>query len=1145
MRDMETQYRRMEQILEISRELSSTVSLEPLLHKIVEAAVELTDSEAADILLLDGHPGELRLVVASMLPDQLIDIPVPIEGSIAGEVFFCGEPSIIFDAGADPRYCPVLEQQADLEARSLLAVPLQLDERRIGVLQAKGKCGAEAFGIEDVKVLTALAAQAAVAIENARLVESLQEAHALAEALRQASAAVGSTLRYDEVLERILDQISHVMPQVAANIMLVEGPEVVRVFRGHGYEQLGVSETPSPIRFNVADVAGLRRMQQTGQPVVIPYVERDEEWVYSRPEHAWIKSYAGTPICVRDRVIGFLNVNSAIPGFFSQDDAEHLEAFAHHAAIAIENARLYDQAQQELAERVRAQEELLKHRDHLEELVAERTTELVNVIEQLEREIAERVRAEEALQRRNKELAALNTVADALSTSLELQDILDQALSRTVNALGFAGGFIALADGRTGDLSLSSHTGLPQTLIEHLRASGPSFTLCDPVCREGESLVIADLREQAPVDARILLDVGLRSCAGTPIAYQDRALGVLYLFDAAPHMVSETDSMLLTAIGRQIGVAVENARLFRDAVHERQVSHTLLDTAKALSSTLRLDRLLERALDELQRVVPYDAASISMVRGERCWSIASRGLERISLRGFALEERPLVERVVRERGPVIVPDVREEPDWSPVEGLDSVRSWLGVPLTAKDEVIGVLMMSSHHPFTYDEEAAWPAYAFAHQVALALENSRLYEQVQARLREATLIHSVTTALSYSLDLDQILPYVARSVCEVLNASGVEIYSLEEEVEGPLQSAAVTVVADYGAHEGAEERRRLNIDQIGRLADLPAAVEALARRRPMQVRVDAPRMGPHLQDELKAHNAQAMLVLPMMVGDRVLGFAQVWESKTPRHFTEGEIAAGQMLIHQAAVTIDNARLVEALRQRTEELQARNEELDTFAHTVAHDLKNPLNSLIGWGWLLEQRSVRMSDEDLRSDSQMIMQSAKKMNSIINELLLLASVRKMEEVETERLDMASVVTEALERLAALIEKYQAEIVVMDDWPVALGRGQWVEEMWANYVSNAIKYGGRPPRVELGATEQGDGTVRFWVRDNGPGLTPDQQARLFTPFTRLDQVSAKGHGLGLSIVRRIVEKMGGQVGVESQTGQGSTFTFTLPAASS
>jgi signal transduction histidine kinase len=114
------------------------------------------------------------------------------------------------------------------------------------------------------------------------------------------------------------------------------------------------------------------------------------------------------------------------------------------------------------------------------------------------------------------------------------------------------------------------------------------------------------------------------------------------------------------------------------------------------------------------------------------------------------------------------------------------------------------------------------------------------------------------------------------------------------------------------------------------------------------------------------------------------------------------------------------------------------------------------------------------------------------------------------------------------------------DAWPVAFGHGPWIEEVWANYLSNAMKYGGKPPRLELGAETIGD-NVRFWVADNGPGLTPEQQARLFTPFTRLHQVRATGQGLGLSIVRRIMEKLGGRAWVESRPGEGSTFYFTLP----
>jgi len=119
----------------------------------------------------------------------------------------------------------------------------------------------------------------------------------------------------------------------------------------------------------------------------------------------------------------------------------------------------------------------------------------------------------------------------------------------------------------------------------------------------------------------------------------------------------------------------------------------------------------------------------------------------------------------------------------------------------------------------------------------------------------------------------------------------------------------------------------------------------------------------------------------------------------------------------------------------------------------------------------------------------------------------------------------------------------VPDEWPLAVGYGPWIEEVWANYINNAIKYGGEPPCVRLGATAQPDGTIRFWVSDNGAGLSEEEQARLFTPFTRLDQVRARGYGLGLSIVRRIMDRLGGEVGVESRDGEGSVFSFVLPAA--
>jgi two-component system sensor histidine kinase/response regulator len=169
--------------------------------------------------------------------------------------------------------------------------------------------------------------------------------------------------------------------------------------------------------------------------------------------------------------------------------------------------------------------------------------------------------------------------------------------------------------------------------------------------------------------------------------------------------------------------------------------------------------------------------------------------------------------------------------------------------------------------------------------------------------------------------------------------------------------------------------------------------------------------------------------------------------------------------------------------------------------------------------------------------------MNNIIEELMVLAGVRN-QTVAAQPLDMASVVAEAYQRVEYLVRESHAEVSLPAHWPIALGHGPWVEEVWVNYLSNAIKYGGSPagvPHVELGATPQDDGCVRFWVHDDGPGLSAADQTRLFTQFERLDQVRTTGHGLGLSIVKRIVEKLGGQVAVESAVGMGSTFSFTLP----
>ena len=275
-----------------------------------------------------------------------------------------------------------------------------------------------------------------------------------------------------------------------------------------------------------------------------------------------------------------------------------------------------------------------------------------------------------------------------------------------------------------------------------------------------------------------------------------------------------------------------------------------------------------------------------------------------------------------------------------------------------------------------------------------------------------------------------------------------------------------------------------------------------------------------------------------------------------------------------------LEETNRQLQDEIHEKEQliaDLNAFSHMVAHDLKNPLTNIAISAGLVKYEFERLAvPADQKGSSEnldRIVWMVSKMNRIINELLVLASVRD-EEIYAEPLNMEQIVSDVERRLNYLFQETKASLNKTQSWPAALGHAPWVEEIWANYISNAIQYGGCPPCLEIGAEildspvdlpvmdEDGEepilvptAMVRFWVRDHGDGIPPDQQEFVFSPFgaRRLHTAqgdaptrrSSNGHGLGLSIVRRIVEKLDGRVGIEStgKPGEGSLFYFTLPAA--
>lgn len=418
----------------------------------------------------------------------------------------------------------------------------------------------------------------------------------------------------------------------------------------------------------------------------------------------------------------------------------------------------------------------------------------------------------------------------------------------------------------------------------------------------------------------------------------------------------------------------------------------------------------------------------------------------------------------------------------------------------------------------------------------LRSVRLYRELGVQHGEAEVLNSIGGVYKARGDYTQAFAYFDRAlaisekidlrieIVRVLQNMG-DIYRLQGHANHALENLqrALAIAQDINSKTEQYRCQQLLVEIYKQLGDFEQAL---------------------------AHNEQfhetKEVVFSEEADRRIRNLEAIHQVETARKETEIyqlKNVALQQEIHERrhveeALRITNQQLQEAIDEG-EQLIA---DLNAFDYMVAHDLKTPLTNMILSSEMLWEKISNKLDPDTVNFLDIIRQMATKMNLIITELLVLASVRQ-QQVVPEPLNMPKIIDQAKSRLHRMIIESNAEITQPTNLPSAMGYAQWVEEVWANYISNALKYGGNPPRIELGAETQYDGSVRFWVRDNGDGLNQEAIAQLFTAFTRLDKVRVTGHGLGLSIAKRIVEKLNGKVGVESEgvPGRGSIFSFTLP----
>ncbi len=412
------------------------------------------------------------------------------------------------------------------------------------------------------------------------------------------------------------------------------------------------------------------------------------------------------------------------------------------------------------------------------------------------------------------------------------------------------------------------------------------------------------------------------------------------------------------------------------------------------------------------------------------------------------------------------------------------------------------------------------------------------ELQTALRNTEALYTVTKSVSDLFRLPDILQTIVDTIALALPANRVALigFDLEQQIVTHFVKGGkgVAHVIDIAYDELMEGLSGWVLKEVKPALSLKSEPDPRESEQVRQRRIDS--------------FCGAIIVVPLVYREQILGTITAINRLDEPDFTQNDVELMVAMANQAAVAIENARLYEAEHQRVMELQESNEALNAFARTVAHDLKNPLGLIVGYADLISGRGRNdLNPEDFKTetlkDLDIITNQGLKMSSIIDSLLMLASLRKKQDIPITAVNMTQVVEDVLMRLSWQIKENRAEIILPEMWPIVLGFEPWIEEIWANYISNAIKYGGQPPRIQLGAEEVEDGYC-FYVRDNGAGLTTAQQAQLFKEFSRLvKHHQTEGHGLGLSIVEYIARRLEGRVGIESEPGAGSKFYFVLPAA--
>jgi signal transduction histidine kinase len=575
--------------------------------------------------------------------------------------------------------------------------------------------------------------------------------------------------------------------------------------------------------------------------------------------------------------------------------------------------------------------------------------------------------------------------------------------------------------------------------------------------------------------------------------------------------------------------------LLEAAERRRETAERLAELGRLTSQSLDVCDVGQHAVDSLKALVPALRAALYSgdPTSDHLHLVADATDAEISIAtqivfphgtgmpGLAAMER----RLVVTDDLLTDPRVRLTPELRDYWASTPIRAIAAVPLLGSSSILGVLAISDGEGRVFSDEELRILEMFAAQVTVALENARLYERLADKTQRLEVLHRLAIGLTAMLGRQEVFTALARGALELFGDVGCSLWVLEPDM------TTLTLMADEGIR--FPQLRKTVRMQVGQ--GMMGTV--VAERRPI-VLENIQERG-HNQALSKAEGFRAAMAVPLLFGEQCFGGISVRRrSREPFHAEDVDLLTA--LAGHAAITIEQGRLYDDMRVKTLALEAKNAELDTFAYAVSHDLKAPLVTLQGMAAMLAEDCGPQLSDDGRHYLSRMNATVAQMGALIGDVLMLARVGR-DKHPGARIALDEVVDIVLDRCGDMIAARGVKVTRMPLGSV-WGNQTQLEQVLTNLVTNAVKYLGdaAAPQVDIGRIEHG-GITEYFVRDNGIGIDPAYHARVFEAFQRLKDVEAEGTGVGLAIVKKIVESAGGRLRIESAPGAGAAFFFSWP----